>query len=348
MELEMLVRKNILNLIPYTSARDNYQDGIFLDANENSLGSVVESDVNDLNRYPDPHQKLLRNILSEYLRIDMAKLIFGVGSDQIIDLVIRVFCEPGVSNVIIPQPTYGVFKVACNINNVEVRECKLDSDFDIDIESILKLVNNQTRIIFLCSPNNPTGNLFGEEKVKLLADIFNGIIFIDEAYIEFSRKKSFLSELDKYKNIIISRTFSKAWGLAGVRCGYCLADEFIIRLLFKVKDPYSISRPTEHVILQALKNSERKEKYVSKILQEKEKLISQLKLFDFILKIFPSNANFILVKMKNADEVYNHLNQKAIRVRMRKDDERLVDCLRITVGNSKENDLLINALEELK
>lgn len=348
MELEKLVRKNILNLKPYTSARDKYQDGLFLDANENSFGSVIESEVKDLHRYPDPHQNILRDALSKYLKVNMSKLILGVGSDQVIDLVIRVFCEPRQSNVIIPTPTYGVFKVACDINDVEVRECKLDSDFDIELNSILKLVNDQTKMIFLCSPNNPTGNLFDKQKIKTLAEMFNGIIFIDEAYIEFSDENSFIAELNQFKNIVISRTFSKAWGLAGVRCGYCIADDFIINLLFKVKDPYSISRPTSDIIIASLKNSLKMNEHVSQILIEKKRLINQLNNFDFVIKIFPSNANFILVKMKKAEEVFNYLNQKKIRVRMRKDDERLIDCLRITVGNKEQTELLIKTLKEFK
>lgn len=348
MELEKLVRKNILGLKPYTSARDQYQDGVFLDANENSLGSVVESDINDLNRYPDPHQKQLRKSLSEYLRIDETKLFFGVGSDEIIDLVIRIFCEPEKSNIIIPQPTYGMYKVACDINNVEVKDCKLDSNFDLDVETIINLADDKTKIIFLCSPNNPTGNLLDNEKIKSLAQAINGIVFIDEAYIEFSEDKTFMSELAWFKNVIISRTFSKAWGLAGVRCGYCVADEFIINLLFKVKAPYTINRLTENLIIKVLKNSERMKEFVSKILSEKERLISELNSFDFVINIYPSDANFILVKIKNAEDVFNYLNQKGIRVRMRKDDEQLKDCLRITVGNREENDLLIKTFKEFK
>lgn len=347
MKLEKLVRTNILNLKPYTSARDQYQDGVLLDANENSFGCVIESETKNLNRYPDPHQKELRKALSEYLEIDISKLIFGVGSDQIIDLVIRVFCEPGKSNVIIPQPTYGVFKVACDINNIEVKNCKLDSNFDIDVETILKLVNDETKMIFLCSPNNPTGNVFSCERIKTLVHAFSGIVFIDEAYIEFSEPNSFLNELVRFKNVVISRTFSKAWGLAGVRCGYCVADELIVNFLFKVKDPYSISRLTENAILEALKSSERKSEIVNKILAEKAKLIEQLKLFDFVIQVYPSDANFILVKTKNTDVIFRYLNQNKIRVRMRKDDERLVDCLRITVGNPEENELLINMLKEM-
>jgi histidinol-phosphate aminotransferase len=348
MKLDKLVRKNILSLKPYSSARDMYQDGVFLDANENSFGSAVESNVNDLNRYPDPHQKQLRKSLSEYLRIDETKLFFGVGSDEIIDLVIRIFCEPEKSNVIIPQPTYGMYKVACDINNIKAKNSKLDSNFDIDVRAIINLTDEDTKIIFLCSPNNPTGNLLDNGKIKSLAQAFNGIIFIDEAYTEFSENKTVINESAGFKNVILSRTFSKAWGLAGVRCGYCVADEFIINLLFKVKPPYTINRLTESLIIKVLKNSERMNEFVSKIVLEKERLISELNLFDFVINIYPSDSNFILVKMKNAEDVFNYLNQKGIRVRMRKDDERLKECLRITVGNREENELLIKTFKEFK
>jgi histidinol-phosphate aminotransferase len=348
MELESLVRKNILSLRPYTSARDQFQDGIFLDANENSLGSVIKDDVGDLNRYPDPHQKQLREELSKYLNINSSKLFFGVGSDEIIDLVIRIFCEPGKSNVVIPQPTYGMYRVACDINNVKVKDCKLDANFDLDVDAVLKVIDGETKIIFLCSPNNPTGNLLDNEKIKTLAKSFNGIIFIDEAYIEFSENDSFLKNLSEFKNLIISRTFSKAWGLAGVRCGYCIADEFVIDILFKVKAPYTINRLTANVILKSINAYLIKDKFVSEILIEKEKLISAFMSFDFVFEIYPSDANFILVKMKNAIDVYNYLNQNGIRVRMRKDDERLKDSLRITIGNKEENELLIKTLKAFK
>lgn len=348
MELESLVRKNILALKPYSSARDQFQDGIFLDANENAMGSVIEYIVKDLNRYPDPHQKELRKALSQYLNENPSKLFFGVGSDEIIDLVIRIFCEPGKSNVVVPQPTYGMYRVACDINNVEVKNCKLDSNFDIDVNEVLKTIDEETKIIFLCSPNNPTGNLLDNEKVKSLAKSYNGIIFIDEAYIEFSENDSFLNSLNEFQNVIVSRTFSKAWGLAGVRCGYCVADEFIIDILFKVKAPYTINRLTANVILKSIEEYLVKDKFVSEILIEKEKLIFNLKQFDFVVNIFPSDANFILVKMKNAIDVFNYLNQNGIRVRMRKDDERLKDCLRITIGTKEENELLIKTLRDFK
>jgi histidinol-phosphate aminotransferase len=348
MDIEKLVRKNIFNLKSYTSARDQFQDGIFLDANENSFGSVINIDIDDINRYPDPNQKILRKNLSEYLKIDSNKIFFGVGSDEIIDLIIRIFCEPGNSNVVIPQPTYGMYQVACDVNEVQVKNCQLDENFDIDIDSITKQIDKKSKIIFLCSPNNPSGNLLDKSKIKYLAKNFEGIVFIDEAYIEFSRNESFIKELDEFNNVVVSRTFSKAWGLAGVRCGYCIADESIIDFLFKVKAPYTISRLTADIVLKSLKKSIIKNNFVSEILSEKEGLILRLKTFSFVKKIFPSDSNFILMKIENAKNVFDYLNFKGIRVRMRKDEERLKDCLRITVGTKLENDLLIKTLEDIK
>ncbi|MEJ5263262.1 MAG: histidinol-phosphate transaminase [Ignavibacterium sp.] len=347
MNITKLVRKNILDLKPYTSARDIYQDGIFLDANENSFGSVIKSEVENLNRYPDPHQKKLREALSEYLNVEKEKLFFGVGSDEIIDLAIRIFCEPQKSNVIIPQPTYGMYQVACDINEVKVKSVQLDSDFDIDVESVMKAIDENTRMIFLCSPNNPTGNLLSADRIKFLAEKSNLMIFVDEAYIDFDNDGSFIKYISEFNNVIISRTFSKAWGLAGIRCGYCIADDFTINLLFKVKAPYTINKLTANAVLAALKNINEKRNLVDKILSERNKLAKELTSIKLVKKIFPSNANFLLVKMKNAADVFNYLNEKVIRVRMRKDDERLKDCLRITVGTPEENNLLIKVLKEI-
>jgi len=345
--IERLVRKNILNLKPYTSARDIYQDGIFLDANENSFGSVIESDIVDLNRYPDPHQKELRKALSEFLNISSEKIFFGVGSDEIIDLSIRIFCEPGKSNVIIPAPTYGMYQVACSINDVEVKSVNLDESFDLDLEKTINAIDENTKMIFICSPNNPTGNLLSVERIKSLAENFEGIIFIDEAYIDFAEENSFIDQLSDFNNVIISRTFSKAWGLAGVRCGYCIADEFIINLLFKIKAPYTINKLTTNAIRKAIENFERKKLFVKNIIDEREKLTIELSGLNFVKKIFPSASNFLLVEMNNAKTVFKYLNDKKIRVRMRSDDKRLKDCLRITIGNKNENELLIKTLREL-
>lgn len=348
MNIEKLVRKNILELKPYTSARDKFQDGIFLDANENSFGSVIESEIKNLNRYPDPHQKQLRKSLANFLNISEQKIFFGVGSDEIIDLAIRIFCEPGKSNVIIPLPTYGMYQVACDINEVKVKSVPLDENFDIDVEAVMKAIDQNTKMIFLCSPNNPTGNLLSINSIRYLAENSNLIIFIDEAYVDFDEDGSFIKYISEFNNVIISRTFSKAWGLAGIRCGYCIADDFIINLLFKVKAPYTINKLTAKAILTALSKSDKKLNLISKILAERKKLISELSQINFVETIYPSSANFLLVKMENASEVFEILNQKGIRVRMRKDDERLKDCLRITVGTSEENDLLIKALKAIK
>lgn len=348
MELEKLVRTNIKNLKPYTSARGKYSDGILLDANENAFGSVVKSDVKNLNRYPDPNQIELRKTLSDYLGVDSSNLFFGIGSDEIIDLIIRIFCEPGKSNVILPCPTYGMYEVACSINDVEVRKCTLDRNFDIDVDSTLKVIDDNSRIIFLCSPNNPTGNLLNRNRIKFLAQSFNGIIFIDEAYIDISEQHSFLPELKHYKNIIIIRTFSKAWGMAAARCGYCIAVEAVINLLFKVKAPYSINKFTEAAVLEALKNVNKKNGLVERILLEKEKLITELNSLENVIEVYPSDANFLLVKMKDAELVFNKLNEKEIRVRFFNHHPALDNCLRITIGKEEENHLLTEALKELK
>lgn len=347
-KLEQLVRKNILKLKPYTSARDKFQDGIFLDANENAFGSTVESFVNGLNRYPDPHQKELRKALSGLINIPAEKLFFGVGSDEIVDLSIRIFCEPAKSNVIIPSPTYGMYQVACEINDIKVKSVPLDNHFDIDVKQVIQAVDKNTRMIFLCSPNNPTGNLLNRDKIISLTKNFEGIIFLDEAYIDFAEDKSFLNYLSEFNNVIISRTFSKAWGLAGVRCGYCIADEFIINLLFKVKAPYTINKLTSAIVLEAISQLKKRDEIVEKTLWQKENLMYNLSHLKCVEKIYPSDANFILVKVKNAKSVFDYLNKNKIRVRMRTDDERLKDSLRITVGNSNENNLLIKLLKEFE
>lgn len=346
--IKQLVRKNILDLKPYTSARDIYQEGIFLDANENSFGSVIKSNVKNLNRYPDPHQKELRKALSKLTGITFEKIFFGVGSDEIIDLSIRLFCEPGRSNVIIPSPTYGMYKVACEVNDIKVKTVELDDNFDLDLEKILRAVDKDSRIIFLCSPNNPTGNLLRTDRIISLAQNFNGMIFLDEAYIDFAQESSLVNQIEKFNNVIISRTFSKAWGLAGVRCGYCVADEFIINLLFKVKAPYTINKLTSDIVIKALDRIDKQKEIIAKINQEKMKLISQLNQLKIVQKIYPSDANFILIKIQKAKEVFDYLNQNNFRVRMRNDDERLKNCLRITIGTKKENNLLIKLLKEFK
>jgi histidinol-phosphate aminotransferase len=346
--IENLVRKNILKLKPYTSARDSYLEGILLDANENSLGSVIKDEHNlELNRYPDPAQNKLRKNLSEYLDVSPKKLFFGVGSDEIIDLLIRIFCNPKKDSVLIPLPTYGMYQVACDVNDVKVLNVPLNKTFQVDIKATLEAVQKNTKMIFLCSPNNPTGNVLSKDSVLQIVKKFRGIVVIDEAYIDFRENSSFLSELLKYKNIVITRTFSKAWGLAGIRCGYSIADEFITNLLFKIKAPYNLNKLTSNAILEALAKVKVKDKFVSKINSEKDKLILQLKKIPQIRRVLPTDANFIVFQINNADVIFNRLASKGVIIRNRSKELGLNDCLRVTVGTAKENQVFIKKLKEI-
>lgn len=346
--IEKLVRKNILNLKPYTSARDSYLEGILLDANENSLGSVVKDERKlELNRYPDPTQNILREKLSKYLSVNPNKLFLGVGSDEIIDLLIRIFCEPNKDSVLIPAPTYGMYKVACDINNVKTISVPLNKNFQVDVNSTLKSIQRNTKIIFLCSPNNPTGNVLNKKNILKIAKMFNGVIVIDEAYIDFVEEKSFIREIEKHKNIVILRTFSKAWGLAGIRCGYSIADEFITDLLFKIKAPYNLNKLTASIILEALNKVNNKTKFVKKLNSEKEKIIKELKEIKEVSRILKSDANFITFKIKNAKEVFRKLALGGIIIRDRSNQLNLENCLRVSIGTPTENRKFIKKLKEI-
>ncbi len=345
--IENLVRKNILKLKPYTSARDSFLEGILLDANENSLGTVIKDDKNlNLNRYPDPAQNKVRKKLADYLGIKKSKLFVGVGSDEIIDLLIRIFCTPGKDSVLIPVPTYGMYQVACNINNVNVITVPLKNNFQLDVKEILKNIRKKTKIIFLCSPNNPTGNILKKNDVIKILKNFNGIVVVDEAYIDFNESNSLINEIDKYNNLVIIRTFSKAWGLAGTRAGYSIADEFITNLLFKIKAPYNLNKFTTNAILEALSNVKKKNSFVKKLNSEKAKLINELKKIKHIKKIFSSDANFILFKINNATEIYNKLAQEGIIIRDRSNQPLLKNCLRVSIGTPQENKKFIKTLKD--
>jgi len=346
--IDKLVRKNIQKLKPYTSARDSYQIGILLDANENSMGGVIKDNNKlELNRYPDPTQNKLRESLSGYLKVSKNKLFFGVGSDEIIDLLIRIFCEPRKDSVVIPIPTYGMYQVACKVNDVKVINVPLNRNYQIDVKSTLASVTNNTKLIFLCSPNNPTGNILNRKSVLKILKGFNGIVVIDEAYIDFSEKDSFLSELNNHKNLVIIRTFSKAWGLAAVRCGYAVADEYIINLLFKIKAPYNLNTLTTYTILKALRKVSKKNDFVDKINTEKKKLIEELHGIKEVRKILPSRANFITFKISNAKRIFDMLVSKGIIIRDRSSQLNLEDCLRVSVGKPKENKFFIKTLKEI-
>ncbi len=351
MDIKPLVRRNIIDLKPYTSARDIYDssEGILLDANENSFGStLVEFNGLKLNRYPDPHQKDIRQVTSDYYSIPFENIFFGVGSDEVIDLLVRVFCNPGQDNVIIPEPTYGMYKVACDINNIEAKEVLLDDEFQIDLSAINEKINEHTKMIFLCSPNNPTGNVLNKNDILDLCKQLNTIVVVDEAYIDFSIEDTIVDEIKNQKNLIVLRTFSKAWGLAGIRSGFCLADEEIINILFKVKAPYNINALSRYALIKAIANSSRKDDFVKSILKEKERLKNQLETLLIVKKVYNSDANFLLVEFENAKLVQNKLLKKGIIVRDRSTQPKLGNCLRISIGNEEENDALWEELRKIK
>lgn len=348
MDIKKLIRKNILDLKPYTSARDIYNNpsGILLDANENNLGSTFdEIDGLNLNRYPDPHQNDLRKLAELNFGIKKENLFFGVGSDEIIDLLIRIFCEPEKNNVIIPEPTYGMYKVSCDINNVETRSVLLTDEFQIDEKAIGKVCDEKTKIIFLCSPNNPTGNLLKKNDVLSLCENFNTIIIVDEAYIDFSEAESLANEISAHPNLIVLRTFSKAWGLAGARVGFCAANEEIINYLFKVKAPYNISALSRYALKKALDNVDKRQEYVSKIKKERTRLKNQFESSAGIIKVFDSDANFLLVKVRDAKDFQRKLFDEGIIVRDRSSQPKLEGCVRISIGTEEENDLLWSAVQ---
>ncbi len=342
MDISKLVRKNILQVKPYSSARDEFEGeaSLFLDANENPYPT-------DFNRYPDPHQKELKKKISEIKNIGEQQIFLGNGSDEPIDLLFRVFCEPGVDEVLIPQPTYGMYAVSASINNILIKAINLTENFDLDVERTLAAVTAQTKIIFLCSPNNPSGNLLSTSRVNLVLEKFDGIVVVDEAYIDFTEQKSYLSQLDRYPNLVVLQTLSKAWGLAGIRLGMCFASATIIAVLNKIKPPYNISSLAQNVALETLNREDIKIKRVNQIIAERKSLETNLSKIKLVEQVYPSDANFLLVRIKNAKQVYSELLKKGIVVRDRSSVILCNDCLRITIGTPEENQLLVNELKKL-
>lgn len=342
--LQNILRNNIKELVPYSSARDEFKGeaSIYLDANENSFGSPLDT---NFNRYPDPLQHKLKQRLSEIKGVPPRNIFLGNGSDEAIDILFRAFCRPGVDNVITVPPTYGMYEVSANINDVEVRKVKLSPDFQLDLEGISEAINENTKIIFICSPNNPTGNSMDRDDIETILVNFNGLVVVDEAYINYSRQKTFIQELTEYTNLVVLQTLSKAWGLAGLRLGMAFASEEIIEVFNKVKPPYNINQATQTLALEALQNVERINEWIKVTVSEREKLISALASQPFVIKIYPSDANFILVKTTNAVGIYNFLVRKGIIVRDRSKVELCEGSLRITVGTPDENETLINSLK---
>jgi histidinol-phosphate aminotransferase len=339
-DLNNLVRENVKKLTPYSCARDEFKGktGIFMDANENPYGN--------LNRYPDPYQKELKSAISKFKSIEEEKIFLGNGSDEIIDLCLRVFCNPGIDKILTFTPTYGMYEVSASINDVEVIKIPLDDKFQIDTGKAAPLFSDhKLKLIFICSPNNPTANAMNYEDVESILKNFSGIVIIDEAYIDFSEKKSFISLVDKYPNLILMQTFSKAFGLAAVRIGMAFSNPQIIQYFNKLKPPYNISTINQKAAMAKLSQIDLYKKQVSKIIKERKRLSSILSELNVVDKIYPSDANFLLVKVKNADLIYNKLINKNIIVRNRSNVVR--NCIRITIGKKAENDILINALIEL-
>ncbi len=345
--LEALVRSNVKRLSPYSSARDEFKGtaSVYLDANENSLGSPL---LKWYNRYPDPMQWKVKEKISFIKKVPVEQIFLGNGSDEPIDILYRCFCEPLVDEVIIMPPTYGMYEVSANINNVKIKSVPLTPSFQIDLEQLESAIQPNTKIIWICSPNNPTGNSFDRHSIEMILNNFDGLVVIDEAYINFSRQKSFVTDLNEYPNLVVMQTLSKAWGLAGLRMGMAFASNEIIAFMNKVKPPYNISEPVQELALKALEEIGQVNDMIKEIIALRTDLEQQLDKSDLVLKRFPSDANFLLVKFKDPTAVYNYLLQHEIVVRDRSKVQLCEGCLRITVGTKEENDKLIYALKSLK
>ena len=343
--LEKLTRDNIKNLVAYSSARDEFsgEAKVFLDANENSLGSPL---TKWYNRYPDPHQIAVKAALGMVKGIAAEHVFLGNGSDECIDLLFRCFCNPGKDNVVICPPTYGMYEVSANINDVEIRKAPLLESFQLDLVHLEILVDENTKIIWLCSPNNPTGNSLNREDIETVLNNFNGIVVVDEAYINFAKQKTFTQELSEYPNLVVLQTFSKAWGLAGLRLGMAFASVDIINILNKVKPPYNINQATQDLALKALEEVGQVNDMIKEIVDMREALVVVFSNMPTVEKVYPSDANFLLVKLKNAKKVYEFLLTKGIVLRDRSSVKLCDDCLRITIGTEKENTILVDAMAE--
>lgn len=342
-QIKDLLRENIKSLVKYSSARDEFSDNaaVFLDANENPFN-------NGLNRYPDPLQRELRKHIALIKEIPAKNILLGNGSDEVLDIVIRAFCEPGKDNIIITPPTYGMYKVFADINNVEVRNAFLNKDFNLNLKKIEKLKDENTKLIILCSPNNPTGNSFNKKDIEYLLKNLNCAVLIDEAYIDFSDEESRIKVLDDYPNLIVSQTLSKAWGMAAVRLGICFASEYLISVFNKIKAPYNVNILSQQKAMEMLSNIETFNSNLIKIKEEKTKLEGELISLPFVEKVFPSNANFLLIKVSNAEKIYEYLINNGIVVRDRSKMYGCKNCLRISIGTLEENKKLISTMKKYK
>ena len=337
-----LIRENVKAMKPYSSARDEFEDFdtadmIFLDANENPF-------QNGVNRYPDPQQTSVKKVLAEQNRVPTNQILLGNGSDEVLDLIFRAFCEPKIDNIITLPPTYGMYGVLANLNNIENREVLLFTDFQPQVDEILKAIDTCTKIIFLCSPNNPTGNSFSDESVAKLLESFEGLVVIDEAYIDFSEKESWLGKIKDYPNLVITQTLSKAYGLAGIRLGICYASVEIISVLNKIKPPYNVNELTQLRALERLNNPEKIKSEIKSIIEQRDLLLKALQEVNFVEKIYPTESNFILIKVDDANKRYAELIAKGIVIRNRTTQPLCENTLRLTIGTEEENKKLMENL----
>lgn len=340
--LDDLVRANVKAMKPYSSARDEFKGDaeVFLDANENPFPSPY-------NRYPDPLQWKVKEQLARIKKVQPEQIFLGNGSDEAIDLLVRAFCEPSRDEILITEPTYGMYTVCADVNAVAINKVLLTPEYDLDLDATLNAIGPNTRIVFLCSPNNPSAALLNRERIANVIKTFKGLVVVDEAYIDFCESPSWIEQLDQYPNLVVLQTFSKAWGLAALRCGMAYASSEIISVLNKIKYPYNINIQTQELVLQALSNEKQKDSWVREILSERQALTEKLQQLTIVKKVFPSDANFVLVRVSDAQSVYKYLMQNGIIVRDRSRVTLCEDCLRVTIGTRAENDTLIQSLREV-
>lgn len=341
--INQLIRPHLIEMKPYASARDEFtgKSEVYLDANENSLGSVGKR---DLSRYPDPHQEVIKGKLSEIKKIAANQIFIGNGSDEPIDLLIRAFCQPQRDNIIILPPTYGMYEVSANVNDVEVKKVPLQVNFQLDVPAIREKISEDTKIIFVCNPNNPTGTRIEDSDIIPLLDEFDGLVVVDEAYIDFSNKESFIRLIEKYNNLVVLQTFSKAWGLAAARVGMLFADLAVVNVLNKIKPPYNVNEMSQEAVIYALDHEAQKQDFVGQIVEERTWLEKVLGEMDKIEIIYPSDANFLLIKVAEPKKMYQYLIEQGIIVRDRSNVMLCEGCLRITVGTRGENERLVKAI----
>ena len=342
-DINLLLRENIRKLVPYASARDEFSGtaNIFLDANENSLGSPITPSYN---RYPDPHQWKIKEQLTQIKGLPAQNIFLGNGSDECIDLLYRAFCNPTIDNVIIHPPTYGMYEVSAHINDVEIRRSPLTENFELNLSAMEELIDEHTKIIWICSPNNPTGNAFNRRDIEVILNNFEGLVVIDEAYINFSRHQSFIRELTEYPKLVVMQTLSKAWGLAGLRLGMAFASDLIIDVMNRIKPPYNIGQATQELVGKALGQTARVNDMIKEIVDMRGELAENLSRLSSVLNVYPSEANFLLVRVKNARQLYETLLAAGIVVRDRSRVPGCSDCLRITVGSKEQNKQLLDVM----